>query len=77
MNNFHVSKVENGIVYLVDDSTWPNCKSITNDAENVLAKVGKEYGWDKRVVYLDTAKEWWEIKHNGGIFESFAPYWDE
>ena len=77
MNCFHVSKVENGIVYLVDDSGDTNFKTITNDAENVLAVVCKKYGFDKRAVYLDTDNEWWEIKHNGGIFESFAPYWEE
>lgn len=36
-------------------------KSVTNDAENVVAEIAKKFGVKVRVVYLDSQDEWWEI----------------
>lgn len=47
--------------------------SVTNDAENVVPEVVREYG-NKRIVYRDTAGQWDELVHDNGKFVRFAPY---
>jgi hypothetical protein len=51
-------------------------KSITNDAENVVEQVAKEYP-GHRIIYRDTQGQWDELVHNDGEFVGFAPYHEE
>ncbi len=52
--------------YIYIKDAGGNSKSITNDAEWVLAKLVREYGLKKRrVFYMDTLGQIDEITHNG------------
>lgn len=51
---------ENNIVYL-EDTSGPNERTITNDAERVMRDMFRDYGSRVLVVYRDTANEWWEM----------------
>lgn len=49
-------------------------RSVTNDAENVLADLGREIGLaGKRILYRDSEERWDEIRHEGVFFRGFAP----
>lgn len=69
-SSFYIWKIENGIVYLVDNNIG---MTITNDAENVVSFIDSTYP-SYRVVYRDTDNEWWELKHYNGIFTGFTPF---
>jgi hypothetical protein len=47
--------------------------SVTNDAENVVADVLRQYP-DHRIIYRDTMGQWDELVHFNGKFTGFAPY---
>lgn len=47
--------------------------SITNDAEWVVDYCLRMWG-NRRIIYLDTMDEWWELKHDGKNFLDFEPY---
>ena len=53
--------IENHIIFIEDISDKTGAMSITNDAENVLKHYQELTGNGWRVVYKDTAGEWWEI----------------
>lgn len=48
------------------------CRSVTNDAHAVVAKLVAEYG-DRRIIYKDSIGNWDELKHEGNRFIGFAP----
>jgi hypothetical protein len=49
-------------------------KSVTNDAENVVAALSTELDLDDvPVYYRDSAGSWDELKHEGWKFTGFAP----
>ena len=53
---------ENNIVFIEDDfDIHGGLKTVTNDAENVVAYFRSIYGNGIRIVYRDTDMEWWEI----------------
>lgn len=66
--SYHIEKVEHGVVYLIDPDVG---MTITNNAENVVEAVNKLYP-NHRIFYLDTDKEWWELKHMNGMFRGFS-----
>lgn len=45
-------------------------RSVTNDAENVVAQVVAQYG-DHPVIYRDSDGVWDELVHRNGVFHSF------
>lgn len=48
--------------------------SVTNDAEEVLKRIGEEIDLsDKRVQYYDSAGQLDRLLHSNGVFEGFAP----
>ena len=53
--------VEHNIIFL-HDNAYGYHMTITNDAESVVDYCRSLYGNRVRIVYLDTDKEWWEIK---------------
>jgi hypothetical protein len=70
--DFIVMAETGGYIYIKD--AGGNSKSITNDAEWVLARLDQEYGGLKkrRVFYMDTLGQIDEIAHNGdGRFTGF------
>lgn len=70
-SDYRVVKVntEQRIVWIVD---YDDSRSVTNDAEAVVAALQPEYpGF--RVIYRDTDGNWDELKHDGGRFIGFAP----
>ena len=52
---------ENNIVFL-EDTSGPNERTITNDAETVMMKMFQKFGSQVLVVYRDTNNEWWEMR---------------
>ncbi len=71
-SEYEVIGVQDGTVYLVDINLGN--KSVTNDAENVVAEILNEYGYEKRVVYRDSMGNWAEMLHNGVKFTNYAPH---
>ena len=47
-------------------------RSVTNDADRVVAKLHAEYP-DYRIVYRDSMGRWDELRHEHGRFTAFAP----
>lgn len=70
---YHLS-IEGDIVVLVDIG-GPR-RSITNDAEAVVADVALMMGDDlagKRIIYRDTMQRWDGLAHRAGRFIGFVP----
>lgn len=57
---------------LVTDLCLPETRSVTNDAEKVVADVVQRHG-NKQIFYRDTDGRWDELVHTDGVFERFAP----
>lgn len=57
---------------LVTDLCVRGARSVTNDAEKVVADVVQQYG-DKRIFYCDSTTTWDELVHKNGVFDQFAP----
>lgn len=65
------SDLKNRIHFIEDICDKTGQMSITNDAENVIKYVQGVFGPKWRVVYKDTAGEWWEIKYEpDGMWDS-------
>jgi hypothetical protein len=62
---------EDDKVFLIDPDN--GSMSITNDAENVVEYCLLMYG-NKRIIYLDTNLEWWELLHDDKAFVGFRHY---
>jgi hypothetical protein len=67
---YYVDSWNKEFVFIVDMNMG---MSVTNDAENVVEEVVREYG-NKRVVYRDSTGRWDELVHEDGKFSRFAPY---
>ena len=70
---YRVVKVLADAVWIIDLKTG---RSVTNDAERVVAELHKEYG-NRRIYYRDTQDCWDELKHELGRFTGFAPARDQ
>jgi hypothetical protein len=67
-----VQSVSHGVVYIVDLANVCGTTSVTNDAENVVSNIAREYG-NMRIFYRDTDGQWDELVHDNGKFIRFAP----
>lgn len=68
---FLVVLVTEEAVWIVDQSSaQPPKKSVTNDAENVVAHLEHHYP-RRRIYYRDTDNNWDELTHEAGIFKGF------
>ena len=67
---YTVERVESGAVFIVDQCELYQCRSVTNDAENVVKKLYSQYG-DKQFFYKDTEDQWDELVHHNGEFTRF------
>jgi hypothetical protein len=68
-SSYTITTVAPTAVFLVDDND--NSKSVTNDAENVVANVNGQFP-NRRIFYKDTMGCWDELVHNSGTFIRFA-----
>lgn len=67
---YRLVRVGEDIVWIEDIGT--DCRSVTNDAEAVVAELAAEYG-DRRIIYKDSMGAWDELQHRGPVFTGFAP----
>jgi hypothetical protein len=65
--NYRVVKVTPNVVHIVDLGVG---RSVTNDAENVVEEVNRQYP-ARRIIYRDTDGQWDELVHNNGVFVDF------
>ena len=65
---YSVDRVEDGIVHITDLNLG---KSVTNDAENVVDELIKQYG-NLRILYTDSCGNVDELLHVNGHFCGFA-----
>ena len=68
MSNYEVVKNADLAVFIIDLNTG---KSITNDAENVVESVNRDYP-GKAIIYRDTEGKWDELLHENGVFKGFG-----
>lgn len=68
-SNYTVVAVNHQTVFLVDNDE-SGCRSVTNDAENVVKEVFSKYG-DKKIMYCDSGGCWDQLTHNHGNFIGF------
>lgn len=71
---FLVVRVTPEMVWITDESNKRGGKSVTNDADGVVAWLlaHSQYA-GRRIVYRDTDGNWDELKHDGTKFVGFAP----
>jgi len=70
--DFSIIDIEDDYIY-IKDRCGPN-KSVTNDAEWVLAELHKRFDIaGKRIFYMDTEGIIDELVHENGIFKAFRP----
>lgn len=69
--SYTVQGVVGNHVFVIDDDL-PRFTSLTNAAEDVVLKLIKEHGPDKRFFYRDSQGSWDELKHDGSAFTGFA-----
>lgn len=70
---YRVVEVSDEIVFIEDLANQTQSKSVTNDAEAVVAQLNEQYP-HKRIVYKDTMGSWDELVHVHGLFVYFSPY---
>ena len=76
---YYAERITDEAVYLID--TGEEC-GITNCAEGVIDDLAQarllrnDRGELRRVVYRDSTGHWDELKHDGRIFQGFAPIAD-
>jgi hypothetical protein len=66
---YDIVRVDHDTVWMLDGD---GPISITNDAEQIVERLHRQYG-NRRIVYRDTDGEWRELRHRNGIFLGFAP----
>ncbi len=71
-SKFTVNFVTDMAVYITDDCNQYQCMSVTNDAEQVVEFLYKQFG-DKQIFYKDTEGMWDELIHEKGVFKTFSP----
>jgi hypothetical protein len=69
-SSYYVDRITEDTVRIVD---MDHGKSVTNDAENVVEELYKQYG-NRRFIYLDTMGRWDELAHDNGKFTGFRPF---
>lgn len=69
--NYYIVEFRKDRVFIADLG-GPH-KSITNDAERVVAEVNHAHP-GHRIIYKDTEGEWDELLHDKGKFTGFKPY---
>lgn len=67
-SNYTITHVAPTAVFLVDNDVG---RSVTNDAENVVAAVAASHP-NRRIFCKDTMGCWDELVHNNGTFLRFA-----
>ena len=65
-----MERVEAGAVFIVDQCELYQCRSVTNDAENVVKRLYEQYG-NRQFFYKDTIGDWDELVHQDGTFTRF------
>lgn len=70
---FSIKEVTPTMVFIMDMCNELNTKSITNDAEAVVADVHHRYP-GRRIIYRDSDSNWDELVHDNGVFVNFAPW---
>ena len=76
---YYAERITDDAIYLID--TGEDC-SVTNCAEGVIDDLAQarllrnEQGEMRRVIYRDSTRHWDELKHDGRIFQGFAPIAD-
>ena len=67
---------ETGTHVLIEDLDETGCRSVTNDADRVIADLNSTLDGgigSRKVVYLDSDKRWDFLEHHQGRFTGFAP----
>ena len=76
---YYAESITDDAIYLID--TGKDC-GVTNCAEGVIDDLAQarllrnERGTLRRVIYRDSTRHWDELKHDGRIFQGFAPIAD-
>lgn len=68
--DYDVVKVAEDMVWIVDLDRGN--RSVTNDAERVVAELAKQYG-ERRIIYRDSMGRWDELVHEAGRFTGYRP----
>jgi len=69
---FEVVEATDEYIYIKYVGNWEICKSVTNDAEWVVAELSTTTAAaGKRIFYLDTMCNIDELVHDNGIFKNF------
>jgi hypothetical protein len=74
-SNFIINRITPEVVELEDIGPWDQYRTITNDAEAVVAYLHQKQILtpEKQIIYTDSDGEWTEIYHDGvGNFEGFG-----
>ena len=66
---YDIVRVDDNTVWMLDGD---GPISITNDAEQIVERLHRQYG-NRRIVYRDNDGEWRELRHRNGVFIGFAP----
>ena len=69
-STFAISGFEDDKVFIVD---LDGLCSVTNDAEQVVRFLNISHP-NKRVIYRDSAGDWGELRHTGGVFIGFQAH---
>ena len=71
--NYCVVEANGYFVVLKDLGPWDEYPTITNSAENVVAKMYEDGIKDQRIIYFDSEDDLTELKHDGkGHFRAFG-----
>lgn len=70
-SSYEIRQVDGDFVWIVD-LDLEGARSVTNDAELVVAELAKVYG-DRRIIYRDSMGNWDELQHDGERFTGFRP----
>jgi hypothetical protein len=65
--------IHNGVEGLVIRDDGTDCISVTNDAENVVARLASLLG-PRRLFYFDSLGDFDELLVKDGVFAGFAPF---
>jgi len=67
---YRIVGASTAFIWIEDIGT--DCRSVTNDAEAVVAALVADYG-DRRIIYKDSMGRWDELVHRGPVFTGYAP----
>ena len=69
--NYRIVKLTSTYILIYDMGPWHNRPTVTNDAENVVRGLFKEYG-NLRIFYYDSGDCESELCHKDGVFTGFG-----